>query len=174
MLPGLLTSSSEPAIRLQPQDNMKRSLLVILGLVLTLTTAPALRAQVIGPNACHLPELHTPAPEVQNPYTCSCETYFLGFLVNTSSTSCKDAVVQVPPHYACTETVSEAQDCLPGVVPYNIVTQNFKCECDSASGLTVEVGGVSYTIGWWEAKCKRDGAPIYTPVNGAAPVACPQ
>lgn len=146
----------------------KKALVGVLASAVVSTVAWPREAQT-----CYKTELHLPGTSTDNPYTCVCETWFLGMKVNTSTTPCQDSIVAYPAHRHCTEEVSEVEDCIAGVVPVVTTLQKYKCECESASGLEVEIGGVKYTIGWFRAACNTDGGPISSAVNTDASVACP-
>jgi hypothetical protein len=99
-------------------------------------------------------------------------TYFLGLKVHTSSVPCQDYTVTYPAHRHCTEEVSEVEDCIVGVVPIVITLQRYICECESSSGLEVEIAGVKFTIGWYRAECNTVGGPISSAVNTDASTGC--
>ena len=105
------------------------------------------------PDLVNVPPMHTPV----NPEPCECVTYFLFVEVYRSSVQCQKSMNITPAHAHC-EGRNEVVDCHPfGVV--DVVNQEYKCECESTSSVTVEVGGILVTIGVGVAKCKEDGAP---------------
>lgn len=93
-------------------------------------------------------------------HTGVCKTYFLGILVNTSTVACQDSKRTTPGHYKCTSRKSEIEDCRAGLNNVIETTQAYKGECEGATGLNVDVGGVEVGIDWWKAVCKTNGAPI--------------
>lgn len=135
------------------------------------SAAPTVATPVVGD--CVTPEW-VPTTIVRiNPYILTCRTYFLGIHVHTSTVRCQDFTRTTPGHYKCTDIPNEHVDCIGGVNNVIETTQPYKSECEGATGLSIEVGGVEIGIDWWKAVCKTDGPPINAVKTTDSSVPCP-